>query len=91
MPETPDFEQIAERIIDESTDHAIGEVMPFTLEDAIAEQLRRIWNARGAADIAKLHAMWPFVENIDVALRSLDVTSDLSEVASTTPDPDAST
>jgi hypothetical protein len=48
----------------------------------VAEQLRLVWNARGAADLATietdLSAMMgvtmagPYVKNLDIALRTLD-------------------
>jgi hypothetical protein len=81
MPETPDFDQIAR------------DVLPFCLgvKDSndvpeacglIAEQLRLVWNARGAADITKLEQelstlmgsmmAGPYVKNLARALRTLD-------------------
>jgi len=48
MPE-PDFDQIAARLFDAAC-HAEDD--PATGEHAIAEQLRQVWNARGAADLA---------------------------------------
>lgn len=80
MPDAPDaFDQVAQRIV-----HA----QPFREDDdlaiAIAEELRLIWNARGAADLAKVDAelsmmmgatmAGPYVKNLDRALRSLDRT-----------------
>jgi hypothetical protein len=58
MPETPDFDQIARRVLDPQSDDGAG--LPGTVVDDayfaarrrdIAEQLRLGWNARGAADI----------------------------------------
>jgi len=70
MPESPDFEQIAERIV------------PPSYVGLVAEQLRQVWNARGVADITKLEselssmmgvtASGPYVKNLDRALRTLD-------------------
>lgn len=70
MPETPDFDAIARRIV-ELTDLSL-----------IRQQLALIWNARGAADAAKIetelsmmmgtHMAGPYVKNLDRALRSLD-------------------
>ncbi len=47
MPDTPNFALIAREIASTSTarDGAV---------DAIADQLRAIWNARGAADLATI-------------------------------------
>lgn len=71
MPETPDFLAIARDVF------MRDEPIP-----AMAEQLRLIWNARGAADVTKLEAelsslmgvtaAGPYVKNLDRALRSLD-------------------
>jgi hypothetical protein len=44
MAETPDFDQIARRIFIERTINV----------EMIADSLRQVWNARGAADIDKL-------------------------------------
>ena len=76
MPESPDFEQIAERLVPP------GGMKLSTAKAAIAEQLRVIWNARGAADLTKLEselsilmgstAAGPYVKNLDRALRTLD-------------------
>ena len=68
--DTIDFEATARRIV-ELTDPAV-----------IREQLRLVWNARGAADIATIDAMMPRLldaaqsgpvsRNLDRALRALD-------------------
>jgi len=74
VPESPDFDQIARRLAD----------MPDADDqvEAIAEQLCLVWNARGAADLAKVDAelsmmmgatmAGPYVKNLDRALRKLD-------------------
>lgn len=55
MPESPDFEAIARRVAEET---GIGRLEDCDVDDpervvtAIAEQLRLVWNARGAADAA---------------------------------------
>lgn len=59
MPETPDFDQKALNILDSlpvfSSD--LSDVQTKALaQNVIAEQLRLIWNARGAADITKLES-----------------------------------
>lgn len=66
MPESPDFERIAAPLAEYADD---------TRREQIAEQLRLVWNARGAADIAKVEieardTIWPGV--LARALRSLD-------------------
>lgn len=54
MPETPDFDQIA-RSIFRDVDGSEADVVGADVEiAAIAEQLRQVWNARGAADIDKV-------------------------------------
>jgi hypothetical protein len=49
MPE-PDFDQIAGMIVDRYT-----QIGGWSLR-AIAEQLRQVWNARGAADLETIEA-----------------------------------
>jgi len=77
MPDTPDFDAIATRLIG----------LPALLihddtRDKVVAELRRIWNARGAADLSQLEsilsglmvvtAAGPYIKNLDRALRSLD-------------------
>jgi hypothetical protein len=71
MPESPDFEQLARQFfIDYRGDPIV----------ALAEQLRQVWNARGAADIATLETVVPTLttvrpgamKTLDAALRALD-------------------
>lgn len=70
MPETPDFDQIAART-------GVATISC----PAVAEQLRLVWNARGAADLATIEATITYalsasapglVSYLDRALRSLD-------------------
>jgi hypothetical protein len=82
MPESPDFDAIARASI---TRWGFDEEEPLQrslmIED-FAEQLRQVWNARGAVDIATVEAElstmmgWtaagPYVKNLDRALRTLD-------------------
>jgi len=49
MPE-PDFDQVARDVYFHAHEQNVS-IVP-----RIAEQLRQVWNARGAADMAKLHA-----------------------------------
>jgi hypothetical protein len=84
MPETPDFAQIAHHIVDVAytDDGQTVRDVKAVLRAAIAEQLRLVWNARGAADLAtietELTALMgsmtaaPFIKNLDRALRQLD-------------------
>lgn len=78
MNDTPDFEQIADRLVVSAA--------PFSPHRAaVVEQLRLIWNARGASDIAKVEAelssmmgatkAGPYIKNLDRALRTLDRSS----------------
>lgn len=57
MPEPPDFAQIARRL-----DNEIRALIPSQESDQsvdhIAEQLRQVWNARGAADITQIEAAY---------------------------------
>jgi hypothetical protein len=68
MPEIPDFDQIAERMFD-----AMGENRRTRVEH-YAQRLREIWNARGAADIAKVETEGhgATMKSLTGALRSLD-------------------
>jgi hypothetical protein len=86
MPETPDFDQIARTIV-KAHDNADGEGMdgnpgflPIDHEGQltidIAEQLRLIWNARGAADLAIIDVLYemvtPTMKTLDRTVRTLD-------------------
>jgi hypothetical protein len=84
MPEPPDFDQIARTIAAtacaayklESTDAEAA------ADAAIAEQLRLVWNARGAADTTKIEtelsammgatASGPYLKNLAREWRKLD-------------------
>lgn len=91
MAEAPDFDQIARQLAVSHTDRpnikGVDELVLMVAEmtalaHSIAEQLRLVWNARGAADIVKIEAdlssmmgvtaSGPYVKNLDRALRSLD-------------------
>ncbi len=93
MPETPDFPTIALRVITDleaitgttAPDPAalpLSEIQAVNAQTrqmmaVVAEQLRLIWNARGAADIATIdHALAPTMGShaklLSHALRSLD-------------------
>jgi hypothetical protein len=50
MTETPDFDQLAREFMNNATDHGNGSVFGHAVTLALAEQLRQVWNARGAAD-----------------------------------------
>lgn len=76
MPETPDFEKVAARIVSG---------LPGLADEhlaAIVDQLRLVWNARGAADLATIEtslssqmgatAAGPYLKNLDRELRKLD-------------------
>jgi hypothetical protein len=77
MPETPDFEQLARHL-----HHLIAPLPRSVGEQEIVEQLRLMWNARGAADMATIEhdlstlmgttAAGPYLKNLDRALRKLD-------------------
>lgn len=76
MPEPPDFDQIADTLVHEAA-MVIGATRAGT--DCVAarrimiEQLRLVWNARGAADIAKIRSELskPLIEqDCDRALRN---------------------
>jgi hypothetical protein len=75
MPKVPDFEQIASNIgedtgvgrLDEWDSGASDRVLAM-----ITEQLRLVWNARGAADIAKLKAEYDETTTLADVIRALD-------------------
>ena len=81
MRQTPDFDEIALRIL-MTVDHVVSnpDSAPESVTTAIAEDLRQVWNARGAADIATLDAVLPnlttvklgAMKTIDAAIRTLD-------------------
>lgn len=56
MPETPDFDQIAKSLL---LQVAKDLVQTSLARNHVVEQLRVVWNARGAADIAALEAGLP--------------------------------
>jgi len=79
MPETPDFDQIARDLleglgIDEGEHPLAGGWLRATRASQIAQQLRLIWNARGAADLALIEHSFPgtHTKTLERGLRSLD-------------------
>ncbi|OFW37640.1 MAG: hypothetical protein A3J29_06090 [Acidobacteria bacterium RIFCSPLOWO2_12_FULL_67_14b] len=54
MPETPDFEQIARDLVLGLNKQTWDGDEEAAALGAIAEQLRQVWNARGAADVKAL-------------------------------------
>jgi hypothetical protein len=89
MPETPGFEEIARGLVDRRFEDTTLALKPETytpwrqaLVRAVADELRQVWNARGAADLTKLEtelmavmgakSSGPYVKNLERALRSLD-------------------
>jgi hypothetical protein len=80
MPDIPDFDQIATRLLRLVTDS-----MDPLWQTAVAEvqrELVNVWNARGAADMVKLDTAMssllgaekagPYIQTLDRALRTLD-------------------
>ena len=90
MPESPDFEKIAALVLDPlvlAVDRQHAELPPGqygAVKQSIAEQLRQVWNARGAADLEQVDttlstlmghaASGPYVQHLERALRTLDRT-----------------
>lgn len=69
-PETPDFDRIAREVTEQVDVHVATLVV---LQRDIREQLRLVWNARGAADIALIETISPFPTKVSLdALRKLD-------------------
>jgi len=81
VTETPDFDAIAADIVKSITAGREGATVASARAFALSVVLR-IWNARGAADVAKIGeelrmmmgaaAAGPYVSNLDRALRRLD-------------------
>lgn len=88
MSEPPDFEQLARAFAERAFPTAVVTVPKAEwstrteMVAGFAEELRQVWNARGAADRATVDhdlstqmgatAAGPYVKNLDRALRSLD-------------------
>ena len=73
MPDTPDFTAIARQTLGASFPNG-RTAEALAICDAFAEQLRLIWNARGAADIATVNAAYLTapLDHVTGAIRSLD-------------------
>ncbi|MEO8680380.1 MAG: hypothetical protein ABI665_15115 [Vicinamibacterales bacterium] len=81
MPEPIDFEQLARRMfpVEHTGQDAVGAELSADSRDHLIALLRQVWNARGAADIAKvevaieaaLHGEAP-VDSLTTELRKLD-------------------
>ena len=57
MAEPPDFDQIARRLLEDLPDAFLTRGASVSLAlPGVVEQLRQVWNARGAADGAALKA-----------------------------------
>jgi hypothetical protein len=96
MAETIDFEQVAREILEQLATSVLTREAAFGTEPPraqrhtvlIAEHLRLIWNARGAADLEALEAVLlslmgatasaPYLKSLDRALRKLDCRSQSS-------------
>ena len=79
MPDVPRFEAMAAQIVAMVLDSAGAATSDAAKTAAVAVQLRLMWNARGAADIAKLEAeipnVWTMAEpagHLTRAFRALD-------------------
>jgi hypothetical protein len=74
MPDSPDFDQIAQDLLLKCDDEAGRR--------HVAAQLRQVWNARGAADLQQIDvsltsqmgatASGPYVRNLEREIRKLD-------------------
>jgi len=89
MPESPDFDQIARATISNAGEQAQVDGMfvesaefEGRLVAAVAQRLRQVWNARGAADLNSMEAIIQKLGDtmdpdnarvfVDDAIRSLD-------------------
>ncbi len=66
MPESPDFDQIAYALLVRGS----RAVMPHDVPPA-ADELRRLWNARGAADLAAVEATLDGMEGVKAAAEAV--------------------
>lgn len=81
MPDNPDFDHVARLLVHE-LDQICANLDAREAVRLMREQLRLVWNARGAADLVKVDAELtammgstaggPYVKNLDRALRTLD-------------------
>jgi hypothetical protein len=79
MPQGVNLSSIAEDVLEQFASGLAAEDRRHAL---LVDALRLVWNARGAADVAKLEstlaslmggsASGPYVKNLDRALRALD-------------------
>jgi len=79
VPDTPDFDQLARRLFALLDLRAEDENTISAQVDVAAEQLRLVWNARGAADLETIKEadqgkgrVLAFQLDLDRALRTLD-------------------
>jgi hypothetical protein len=71
MPESPDFDEIGRVLADEAG--YSGDDVARRVAASISQQLRLVWNARGAADLAAFRAIGnSSPQDIVRALRTLD-------------------
>lgn len=74
MPETPDFDKIARDAYTPYSGDSLEDDFKAGVAE-IAEQLRLVWNARGAADAKSLEALISQDDDIDafgLAIKTLD-------------------
>lgn len=83
MAETPDFKTLAHEIASTILSHRDEQHFVVVANaEFVEEQLRLVWNARGAADLATIEtslasqmgptAAGPYLKNLDRSLRALD-------------------
>ena len=75
MTETPPFDVIAAEIVAMVSDSSATAASDTAKTAAVARHLRQVWNARGAADIARLEIeiphVWTAAEPAGALTRSL--------------------
>lgn len=79
MPDAPDFEAIARAALASalvvieahSEEYPTARPLITQLPRDVAEQLRLVWNARGAADVAKLVEVMDGLDHPEILGRSL--------------------
>lgn len=71
MPESPDFEKLAEQLVDRIW-RAAAATPGIAAPEVVVDALRLVWNARGAADVQAIDAVGDHDGRPVTAIRNLD-------------------
>jgi hypothetical protein len=72
MPETPDFDQMALRIVKRLDTAALDDTDLAYNSDIVRGYFRLVWNARGAADLAVIGSLMMSDSRITAEILKLD-------------------